>query len=392
MTIKMVPVLLAATCLLQAGWAGSVLPSAPMLMMNEDCFHFFLQSDKDPVEWQKMTFSGVTGPDLTLTKEGLEAYIDEIAAGGKITHFLMNVNGSRAMYPTKVWEPVWDSLDEPGQDHHGWVRNLKEAYAKGVDPFAVWIARCREKGVSPWVSVRMNDMHVAVWPRCAYVSKFWREHPELRVTGGKDWKDDWGACAWGDGLDFTHAVVRRRMRALVEEILDRYDPDGIELDMIRGVHYLPVGREKETAGVLTAYMRELRGVIDAAAAKRGHGIAVSVRLLTRVEQSKELGIEADVWSKEGLVDVIVPCNFWDRIDNEIPLAEWREWTGHRARIVPGTDHNNRDPGQVERRLRYDEYLTWSKAMRARGAQDFYLFNLFGHKRDGVWRDVLTKGL
>ena len=44
-------------------------------------------------------------------------------------------------------------------------------------------------------------------------------------------------------LDFAHAEVRERYRILLEEMLSRYDMDGIELDFCRHPLFFGIGRE-----------------------------------------------------------------------------------------------------------------------------------------------------
>jgi acetyl esterase/lipase len=347
---------------------------------NEDAWHYFTATPDvkrgkgdEPVE--------VMRPEFTLTRKGLENYIDEIARG-HVTHFLMNLNTQRANFPSKTFEPLWKSLDEPERDHLDYIRAMKALYETGVDPYEVWINRCRMKGMHPWISVRMNDLHRTDDPKSPNISTFWHEHPEFRLK----------PKGFDSGLNYMFEPVRKRMLDFVTEVLERYDPDGLELDLIRFPFYLPKGREKECAPVFTAYMREIREVVNAAAAKRGHAITFSVRLLPKPAESLNLGMEADVWAKEGIVDMIVPCNHWVTIDFDIPLAEWRSWTGDRVPIVPGADSGITEGGK-RRLATFDEYRRWARNMHERGARGLYLFNLFMHPQDGpVWNGILSGGL
>ena len=53
-----------------------------------------------------------------MNEESLKAYIDKMA-GGKVTHFFMCPSGQRPSYGSKVWEPIWTGLDEPGGLNQG---------------------------------------------------------------------------------------------------------------------------------------------------------------------------------------------------------------------------------------------------------------------------------
>jgi len=114
-----------------------------VVAVNEDNDHYFKQDAS------------------LMTEEALVAYVDRLA-GGKVTHFVMCPSGQRPSYGSKAWEPIWTGLDEAGgqsQPWHysGWARNAKLLFDRGIDPYHVWIRRCRERGISPWLSPRMND-------------------------------------------------------------------------------------------------------------------------------------------------------------------------------------------------------------------------------------------
>ena len=110
----------------------------------------------------------------------------------------------------------------------------------GLDPYAIWISRCREKRISPWLSMRMNDVHSVDDPSHFLHSTFWREHPEYwRVPHGS-------AAPWVNrALNYAHAAVREHQMSFVRELLERYDADGLELDWMRFGYHLTPGRERE---------------------------------------------------------------------------------------------------------------------------------------------------
>ena len=356
------------------------------LFMNEDAWHFWVSCTGNPDAMK--TFDGTPmKPGIDGTRKGLEAYIDEIARG-QVTHFLMNVNSQRANFDSKVFEPVWKSLEEPERAHQDWVRLLKRYNDEGLDPYKVWIGRCREKGVSPWISVRMNDLHGIGDVRSPMLSTMWLKHPEWHLS--KDGPES--RNVWQNGFDYTVKEVRDYHLAFVREVAERYDADGIELDLLRFHWYLPIGRERELAPVFTSFMRDVRAAVDEAAAKRGRKMQIAVRLNTTPDYSRQLGLEADIWAKEGLVDLIFVCNHWATIEFDIPLPEWRAWIGPDVEVIPGADSGMTEDG-VRRLATIDEYRRFGREMSKRGARDFYLYNLFGHPQDGiVWNEVLEGGL
>jgi hypothetical protein len=99
-------------------------------------------------------------------------------------------------------------------------------------------------------------------------------------------------------------------------------------------------------------------------------------------------MEADVWAKEGIVDVIVPTSPWESIDFDIPLAEWRTWTGDKVPIVPSADEGITENGK-RRIATFEEYRRWASIMHERGAKGLYLF--FSAPRDDTARASCGNG-
>ena len=101
------------------------------------------------------------------------------------------------------------------------------------------IDRCRTKGISPWVSIRMNDVHDAPWIKSPLHSQFWMEHPEY-------WRFPDRIGAWNDRcLNYGLKPVRDHAMALIREVCDRFDIDGLELDWNRFPLHFREGEEIE---------------------------------------------------------------------------------------------------------------------------------------------------
>ena len=97
---------------------------------------------------------------------------------------------------------------------------------RGIDPYAHWIRRCREKGLSPWISIRMNDVHYTDLPNHSIHDRIWRENPEWRVA---PWRGDnlLDRC-----LDYAQPDVYEYNLSYVQEMVGRYDVNGLEPDPI----------------------------------------------------------------------------------------------------------------------------------------------------------------
>lgn len=328
--------------------------------------------------------------DPVTTRE-LEAYVDEISSSGKLTHFFMCPNAQRANYPSKVFEPAWASCDVPGWQQSSWSKALKLYFDNGIDPYVVWAKRCRERGVSPWFTVRMNDLHAVYRPTYGGHSKFWREHPQYWREPFNEKHRDRDLRA----LDFSHREVRDYVTAFIGELLSRYDVDGVECDWMRFMHHLTPGRERDLSPCLDAVMREVRRHADVAARRLGHPVRVGVRVDSDPKAALGHGTDPFAWAEAGYVDLVVPCNFYFSADFDMPLEEWtRRLTAAnpRVRVVPGTDNGLVVEGTKRRDLTLEEYFGWADRMNARGGTGIYLFNFMYYPRNGkVWKFFTAYG-
>ena len=367
---------------------SDVRPERPMIV-NEPAEHFFVfaadsrEAVVDRTEGEPNAFSGLWEfrfpPDITVSEAGVRRYVDALA-GGNLTHFFINVNYQRAFYPSRVIEPVWTSLDEPDRQCQPFLRRMKEAFEGGLDVYATMIARCREKGVSPWLSFRMNDVHGTLTDSDPMASTFWKEHPEFRLLGETK--------SWENGFDYAHAEVRDRMTAFIREAVERYDVDGIELDFIRFPNYFRKGEEPAGAATLTGFVRGLRAVCDEASRRRGHPVKIVARLLPAPARAAGMGVAADAWAREGLVDAFVICNMYGSIEYDYHLEGWRTLVGDRVRLIAGTD-NGIVEGGARRILNLDEYRHWIDVVSKAGADGVYFFNFpLRPFQDEAWRGIL----
>lgn len=374
----------AAASMAQAEPSGSRGKRAP-LIVNEPAEHFFYMCSKprlSATDGKPSAFADLLDfrfpPDITCTEQGAERYVDAIA-GSNTTHLFVNVNYQRSFFPSRVIEPVWTSLDEPDRTKSKFVRNLREAFDRGFDVYAVMTRRSRERGVSPWLSFRMNDIHGSQSKSDPLVSTFWREHPELHLNK---------EAGWENGLDYAEKSVRDRMSAYIREAVARYDVDGVELDLIRFPFYFRKGTEVKNAPILTAFVREIRGICTAEAGRRGHPMKIAVRLLPDPQHAMKMGVDVGTWAREGLVDMVIVCNMYGSIEYEYRLGDWRKLLGDKVLLVAGTDNGIVENGK-RRVLNLDEYRRWIDLMRRDGADGIYFFNFpLRPFRDETWRGIL----
>ncbi len=304
-----------------------------------------------------------------MDEKGLSDYVDYICRG-KVTHVFFCVCGQRTSYDSKTWEPIWKGLDEaarpdtatrPDGTHDRWAVNAKKLHDAGIDPYDVWIRRCREKGVSPWVSMRMNDVHFFNVTNFFRNTSWYKAHPEYRLDPSGT-----NTIWFMNQLDFAHAEVRAYSMAQAKEIAERWPSDGVELDWMRFGHVFKPGEERANAHLLDGFMRE------ASAAIRAAGRKVAVRVPYDPEVCEEFGFNVAAWAREGLVDVVIPAPFF-MAASDLPVEDWREaLDGTKALLVPdlGCEVNASDRAYTP-----TIYRGIAQSFVSRGADGVYVFNL-----------------
>ena len=338
------------------------LTAQPILAINEDNDHYFK-----------------FGADR-MNEQELVRYVDRIVGPGHVTDFVMCPCGQRASYDSKAWEPIWAGLNEPntdGRTNDAWCVNAKRLFDRGIDPYAVWIRRCRERGgVRTWMSMRMNDVHFVNITNYFRNTTFQRTRRDL-------WRNPQaipGKSAWEDmALNYAKQEVQDYSFALFKELVDRYDADGYELDWMRFTRHLTPGRERDEAPILTAFMRRCRAYANAVGAKRGRPILLSVRVQAKLEDALGRGCDAVTWAAEHLVDWIIATNFFETNDFDIDLKGWRRRIGTvnpQVKVLPGAS-DNLDVGSDGRPapMTSADFSCWARRMYLRGAEGLYLFNV-----------------
>ncbi len=61
-----------------------------------------------------------------------------------------------------------------------WVHQAWQMHQDGLDLFAHWVPMARQRGLSPFLSVRMNDLHNVEDEKHSLHSTFWKSNPQFR--------------------------------------------------------------------------------------------------------------------------------------------------------------------------------------------------------------------
>jgi len=314
--------------------------------------------------------------------------------GTQVTDLIFSIAGRIICYPSKVgtsWIDKYLQKEENGRPvdySNTYARLSYEMYMeKKLDPFAIWLEECRAIGVRGWVSLRMNDCHDNDRPASVLHPDFYHEHPEYRRVTHRPADSYFDRC-----YDYAEPAVRERELKLIDEVLERYDVDGVELDWQRELFCFRPGGEYEGIEILNEFTREVKKRVQAAAEKRGHEILLSARVAADPGDSLEMGFDAAAWAREGLIDVLIPTPRWRTCDYDIPVGLWKRLlAGTDTVLAPGIEILLQ-PGQCRRfYATKDQVMGLAEQHFSLGGDRTYLFNYFDDPRpeDTYWNSAVS---
>ena len=327
-----------------------------------------------------------------LTPEHVDRMVDEVADGGADA-FLLCPNAQRTSYPSAVWQTAWDGYrpgdasfwgiaPEEGEDVSAYADRIAarehmvvqmQLLAGRCDYVERAVARCEHRGIAPGISIRMNDMHDAPWPRSHLHSAFYQEHPEwhLRGQAGRDW----GSV----GLDYAHRQVRDHLLALIGELAERYRFEVLELDFLRFAHYFDGTDPEAQRRTMTSFLHEVRDALSAAR----RPVALMARIASNPGAALELGFDVRSWAREGAVDAI-SCGSFLLTGWEMPIDRYRRLVGDEISVYACTDSASGRRGGIDAALMaLDPALMrgFAAGYLAAGADGIELFNYFCVRED-----------
>lgn len=319
-----------------------------------------------------------------LTDDQVRASIDEITGADAIL-----------FQPGCGWIPWWKSDVYPAERHYrfyegkfGLKPNTYGAYMlAGGDLLKTFTARCRGRGVAPFVSFRMNDGHglenagLTNASAAHTVSIFYLENYR-RWRIGPDPKD-WNQHV----LDWAVPEVREHKFSMIREICERYDIDGFEMDFMRHPSYFkPEFPGARRAQIMTEYVRRVRELLDRTA--RGGGRRwLCIRLPASVASHAALGLDATALAAAGADMFNLSSHYFTmqqsdlaRIRSMVPGAalyfEMTHTTATGRRLEPGYD------SFAFRRTTAQQYATTARLAYGDGADGMSLFNFVYYRKHG----------
>ena len=330
----------------------------------------------------------------------LESFVTPYAGQGIDAYcFCVNCSGTLMFYDSDVGEMY-------GRDRRYFYSPsalrqhelIKRLCAAGDDPPRLAVDGARAAGMDCFLRLRMNDLHdrftldarldtpgvayLAGEP-CYCMTAFKREHPELLLgdpTAGhtKSGRAYWEAVAYNYALE----PVREMYYRLAEELVTRYEPDGLQLDFLRFPIYFKEAEAWAQRHLLTDLVRRIRGCVDEVSKRCGHKIHLVADVPETIESAARVGIDTPTWLSEGLLDMVTVSRGYAPF-----TSPWGEVTGLASRAgVPAIACFNH--GKIGGWGKGEDGEMGVPGLRAAvhrslcaGAQGVFLFNYFYHAGD-----------
>ena len=296
---------------------GNSMPSEPTVFSRDDGRHAAGFDQFEPP---------LAPGDITLT-------IDQLADSGIDTLlFAAGVEGGMVIYDSRVAQKLGDNVTTWSHPvHYRDARHIRQIVADGHDRMKMLCDRSHEKGI--WfIPSLCIDIATYISPLGhGRTSDFVFKHPQFQV--GPD-KDPRATCLQPTRFSFLHPEVRLERFRIFEELLSRFETDGVEVWAESGP-LCRLDQVRELTPLLTQWLRDLRRVGDKAGESQRRRKRIFVTLPAKSDSWPLMGYDVATWIKEKLVDgLICTSSVSDMHDQDLDLARGVELArGTACRVI-----------------------------------------------------------
>lgn len=294
----------------------------------------------------------VGGP---FSAKAIHRFVGTLADNGVDT-FIINANGSRAWYPSKTLPHILEGYKRGNRDFFrghaegvlkdnpkgveeyidrlmGFMNLYQDLLDAGVDWLAETAAACRQRKLSPWVSIRMNDLHGSSNFEGSFFNAPLLKRAQMRLK-----RSHYGSHRPSNraGLNYELPEVRSFMLEQIREVVEAYDFEGLELDWWRQPLCCEPTASPETVARMSDWLRQVRVLTQRRSTQTGRPYPLGMRVPGRLGLLKTIGLDIVTLCREGTLDFICPsgfiCTSWDMAHDQL-----RAQLGERVAIYGGID-------------------------------------------------------
>lgn len=182
----------------------------------------------------------------------------------------------------------WPSQTMPLYDDPGY-RKWADA---DINIAQVFFEASRQRGIESFYNYRINGSDNDLGP--------------VAPIPMKDAHPDWLIRLWNKNgyWNFAHPGVRQYKLAILTEIANQFDCDGLAIDFARLCPVLTPGQAWVQREHLTQFMRDVRSMTQQVAKTRGRPFLIGARIPENIMGCHFDGIDIENWCRDGLVDVL----------------------------------------------------------------------------------------
>ena len=284
--------------------------------------------------------------------EDLIEWVDALAHHGIDTY-------AQAIY-AQGWTVFFrsDRFEYDARPQHQRFVSMMDA---GITPLEVLIEQTHKRGMEFIAKFRMNDRH----GNGGQGARFILDNPA------------WQLEEFPGGQDFSFEPVRDYVFSVADEVVDRFDIDGLLFNYIRHGHCFPTDVARDSQPVMTEFLQRVREMLDRRGAHQQKNLTLGVMIPQTLEECHNLGFDIPTWVRDGIVDYICPCDF-HYPDFNAPYEEFSQLTRESNCLLYPTLSPTLCRSDDTTLLRPENYRALAQNFYGAGADGVSVFNYQYH--------------
>lgn len=174
------------------------------------------------------------------------------------------------------------------------MRMVEEAKELGTDQVRAVIERGRETGLKVFPSLKLQD---SARPESERFGRLKEQHGAAVCIG------DAGRAEWC--YDYAQEAVQEYKLAIIGEMLEDYQSDGLELDFCFDNFYFKKDEIQENAPLMTEFVAKVRALAEEIGARQGRKIPLMARVHLHEKDNLAVGLDVEAWLRAGSLDWVV---------------------------------------------------------------------------------------
>ncbi|MBM3802404.1 MAG: hypothetical protein FJW26_08875 [Acidimicrobiia bacterium] len=203
---------------------------------------------------------------------------------------------------TQGWTTYW-RCERFEYDQRPQHRRFLPLLNAGTQPLEVLVDQSHRRGMEFLAGIRVNDNHghISLKQGVGGGARFLLDNPQWAL---KDFPP--GAYyKLSTPLDFTFPEVRNYVFSVAQELISRFEVDGLEL-CFRDHQYFPVGKGRRSQSLMTELVERIHNALQRRSASRKKPLLLGARVYQTLEECHEMGLDVPAWISQKLIAYVAP--------------------------------------------------------------------------------------